>query len=67
MGGATTDPHTHTGGFSMSKRVVITGMGVVHSLGCDVNTFWQAVRNGENGISTVTRFDVTDFPTKVAA
>ena len=51
----------------MSKRVVITGMGVVHSLGCDVNTFWQAVRNGKNGISTVTRFDVTDFPTKVAA
>ena len=51
----------------MNKRVVITGMGVVHSLGCDVDTFWNAIREGRNGISTVTRFDVTDFPTKVAA
>ena len=51
----------------MSKRVVITGMGVVHSLGCDVDTFWNAIRAGTNGITTVTRFDVTDFPTKVAA
>ncbi len=51
----------------MNKRVVITGMGVVHSLGCDVETFWDAVKNGKNGISTVTRFDVTDYPTKVAA
>jgi 3-oxoacyl-[acyl-carrier-protein] synthase II len=51
----------------MSKRVVITGMGVVHSLGCDLDTFWQAIKSGRNGISTVTRFDVADFPTKVAA
>ncbi len=51
----------------MSKRVVITGMGVVHSLGCDVNTFWNAIKTGQNGISTVTRFDVSEFPTKVAA
>ena len=50
----------------MKRRVVITGMGVVHSLGCDLDTFWNAIKEGKNGISTVTRFDVTDFPTKVA-
>ena len=51
----------------MKKRVVITGMGVVHSLGCDVDTFWNAVKAGKSGISNVTRFDITEFPTKVAA
>ncbi len=51
----------------MKKRVVITGMGVVHSLGCDVETFWSAIKAGKSGFSTVTRFDVSEFPTKVAA
>ncbi len=51
----------------MKKRVVITGMGVVHSLGCDVDTFWNAIKAGKSGVSTVTRFDITEFPTKVAA
>lgn len=51
----------------MSKRVVITGMGVVHSLGCEVDVFWKAIKEGKNGISGVTRFDVSEFPTKVAA
>ena len=51
----------------MKNRVVITGMGVVHSLGCDVETFWNAIKAGKSGIGTVTRFDVTDYPTKVAA
>lgn len=51
----------------MKNRVVITGMGVVHSLGCDVETFWDAIKAGKSGIRTVTRFDVTEYPTKVAA
>ncbi len=51
----------------MKKRVVITGMGVVHSLGCDLDTFWTALKEGKNGIKTVTKFDTTDFITKVAA
>lgn len=51
----------------MKNRVVITGMGVVHSLGCDVETFWDAIKAGKSGIGTVTRFDVTEYPTKVAA
>jgi len=51
----------------MKRRVVITGLGVVHALGKDINTFWDAIKEGKNGITTVTKFDTTDFSTKVAA
>ena len=39
-------------------RVVVTGMGVASSLGCEVESFWQNVINGECGIDRVTSFDV---------
>lgn len=51
----------------MSKRVVITGAGVISALGFGLDQFWANIKEGKNGISTVTRFDITDFPTKVAA
>ena len=49
------------------RRVVITGMGAVTPVGCDVKTFWDSLINGKNGIDIVTRFDVTDFKAKLAA
>lgn len=51
----------------MDRRVVITGMGAVTSLGLDVESFWQSIKNGKNGISPIERIDVSDLPTKVAA
>jgi 3-oxoacyl-[acyl-carrier-protein] synthase II len=51
----------------MKKRVVITGMGVVTSLGMGVDDFWNSIKEGKNGISLLTKFDSTNFPTKVAA
>jgi len=51
----------------MKRRVVVTGMGVISSLGKDINTFWNALKEGKNGISLVTKFDCSDLPTKVAA
>lgn len=51
----------------MKKRVVITGMGVVSSLGFGVEQFWSAIKEGKNGISLVERIDVSALPTKVAA
>ncbi|MGI6085958.1 MAG: beta-ketoacyl synthase N-terminal-like domain-containing protein, partial [Acetivibrionales bacterium] len=51
----------------MKKRVVVTGLGVIHSLGTDVTTFWNAIKEGKNGIKTITKFDTTDFSTKVGA
>lgn len=51
----------------MKRRVVITGMGAVTSLGMGAQALWQAVKNGKSGISRIERIDVEDFPTKVAA
>lgn len=51
----------------MNRRVVITGMGAITSLGLNVESFWQAIKNGKNGIKRVERIDVSDLPTKVAA
>jgi 3-oxoacyl-[acyl-carrier-protein] synthase II len=51
----------------MKKRVVITGIGVVSSLGTGLDKFWGSIKEGKCGISTVTRFDISNFPTKVAA
>lgn len=51
----------------MKRRVVVTGFGVVHSLGTDVKTFWSEVKAGKNGIKSITKFDTSEFSTKVAA
>jgi 3-oxoacyl-[acyl-carrier-protein] synthase II len=51
----------------MKKRVVITGMGVVHSLGIGLDSFWDSIRKGRNGISHITKFDVSDLDAKVAS
>lgn len=51
----------------MKNRVVITGMGVVQSLGFGVENFWSAIKEGKCGISTITRFDPTNYDCKIAA
>lgn len=51
----------------MKKRVVITGMGVVSSLGIGVDEFWSSIKAGKCGISISSRIDVTNMPTKVAS
>lgn len=48
------------------RRVVITGTGVVSPVGNDAETFWKNIKNGVNGICTVTRFDTENYPCKVA-
>ena len=49
------------------KRVVITGMGAVTPIGCDVDSFWENIKNGKCGIDFITRFDATEFKSKLAA
>ncbi|MFC5401897.1 beta-ketoacyl-ACP synthase II [Cohnella soli] len=51
----------------MTQRVVITGMGVVTSLGSDLPTFWNNLMNAKSGISTIEAFDTTEYTTKIAA
>jgi 3-oxoacyl-[acyl-carrier-protein] synthase II len=42
-------------------------MGVISPVGHDVDTFWSAVLNGETGIGPVTRFDASNYSTRIAA
>ena len=50
----------------MARRVVVTGLGLITSLGQKVPTFWQRLLAGESGISRVERFDVSAFPVRIA-
>ncbi|WP_025694919.1 beta-ketoacyl-ACP synthase II [Paenibacillus durus] len=51
----------------MSHRVVVTGMGVMTSLGKDLETFWNSLMSGKSGVSTIESFDVSEYPTRIAA
>jgi 3-oxoacyl-[acyl-carrier-protein] synthase II len=50
----------------MSNRVVVTGLGVISPVGTGKDAFWQNLIAGKSGIGPVTRFDVSDMPTKIA-
>lgn len=51
----------------MERRVVITGLGVVTSLGTTVEELWNNIINGKSGISRITKFDVTEYPSQIAS
>ncbi len=46
-------------------RVVITGLGTVNPLGNNIKDFWERSKSGENGIGTITRFDVSSYSSQV--
>ncbi len=45
----------------MRRRVVVTGCGVVTSLGCEIAEFWDRLCAGKSGIGPIERFDCSDF------
>ncbi len=49
----------------MAKRVVVTGLGMVTPLGTGVDVNWDAVINGRSGIGPITKFDASEFPTRI--
>ena len=50
----------------MTRRVVITGMGILSPLGRGLNTNWDKLTKGISGISAIRSFDTENFTAKVA-
>lgn len=51
----------------LERRVVVTGIGLVTPLGIGVKETWSALIAGKSGVGEITRFDTTDYATKIAA
>jgi 3-oxoacyl-[acyl-carrier-protein] synthase II len=49
-----------------TRRVVVTGIGLVSSLGIGTDANWQAIRAGQSGVGTITKFDASQFATRIA-
>ncbi len=50
----------------MKKRVVITGMGAVTPLACDMNTTWDKLIDSQSGVQTVDLFDPAAMSVRIA-
>ncbi|APO96787.1 beta-ketoacyl-ACP synthase II [Xanthomonas vesicatoria] len=50
----------------MSRRVVVTGMGMVSPLGNDLASSWDGIIHGRSGIGSITQIDASQFTTKIA-
>src|SRR5688572_3413909 len=50
----------------LTRRVVVTGMGLVTPLGTGLEKTWKALCAGKSGIARITRFDPTDYPCQIA-
>lgn len=49
------------------RRVVVTGLGMINSLGLNRRDSFKSIVNGECGVKRITCFDATDFPVQIAA
>ncbi|RID83521.1 beta-ketoacyl-[acyl-carrier-protein] synthase II [Peribacillus asahii] len=50
-----------------NRRVVVTGIGSLSSLGNDAHTAWENIKAGKSGVGPLTRLNADEFPVKVAA
>src|SRR5262245_59554829 len=48
------------------RRVVVTGIGLVSSLGIGTDANWAALSAGTSGIDTISKFDASQFATRIA-
>ena len=49
-----------------NRRVVVTGIGLVSSLGIGTSENWSALTAGHSGVGTITKFDASQFATQIA-
>jgi 3-oxoacyl-[acyl-carrier-protein] synthase II len=45
----------------MARRVVVTGLGCVTALGCEISELWDNICAGKSGVGRITRFDCSNF------
>ncbi len=50
----------------MERRVVVTGLGVVTPIGIGLGAFWDSLVSGRSGIGPITRFDASEYPSRIA-
>ncbi len=50
-----------------NRRVVVTGVGLVTALGTGTEETWKGLCEGRSGVTLISRFDTTQFTTKIAA
>ena len=50
----------------MPRRVVVTGVGLLTSVGIGTEPVWKAIKSGQNGIGPITAFDATEFNSRIA-
>src|SRR6202790_5568114 len=48
------------------RRVVVTGVGLVTSVGIGTETVWEAIKSGKNGIEPIAAFDASQFSCRIA-
>ncbi len=51
----------------MSKKVVITGLGIVSPIGNEIDAFWKAALNGTSGVKEISCFDASKYKSRIAA
>src|SRR5258708_10095234 len=50
----------------MQRRVAVTGVGMLASVGIGTEAVWQALKEGRSGVGTITAFDPTGFTCRIA-
>ena len=50
-----------------SRRVVITGIGLINSLALNAKDSWSGILSGKSGVKNITAFDTSKIPCKIAS
>lgn len=48
------------------RRVAVTGLGTLNPISLNKDEFWDGLASGKSGITEITRFDVSNFPSRIA-
>ena len=64
-GGSPGGPPARCTGIMSGRTVVVTGMGIVSPLGCDLGRVWERLMKGQSGVRRIQRFDVSEYSSQI--